>query len=165
MKKALSVTIVSALLLACWLPTFAQKQARTVNSKRPAPSSAPSETRFASVAAYSDGIRGVWLRWEMVAEVGNIGFQVYRVSKRGTELLSPERLVAGAAMRSSGQPELGETYEYLDHRGTLNDAYYVEALGLSGARTFTGQVYPQYVSDVASAAGLSADEVDRRSRP
>src|SRR5687767_14507176 len=145
MKRVLSVTILSALLFTSFtLPAFAQKQKRGIPVKQP---SAASETRFASFAGYSDGIRGVWLRWEMLAEIQNIGFHVYRVSKNGTQLLSPEKIVAGSAMRAREVPEYGQTYNYYDRGGTLNDAYYIEALELSGARTTTNQFYPEYVSD------------------
>jgi hypothetical protein len=57
-------------------------------------------TRFESISAITDG-SSTWLTWQMAAEAGNIGFNVYRVNQLGSaELLTPARIVSGAAMRA-----------------------------------------------------------------
>ena len=95
MRKAACLFLIAFLVSSSALLTPAQK--RGVKALT-APVLAES-TRFAGVRAYTDGFM-VWLSWQMESEVGNIGFNVYRGGKRGTELLNPAKMVSGAAMRS-----------------------------------------------------------------
>lgn len=115
-------------------------------------------TRFESIAAYSDG-KSVWLNWQMDVEVGNIGFNVYRVTNRGVELLTPVKMIAGAALRASEIPQRGETYYFYDELGGGTAAYSVESLSLSGAKVTTQTVYPRYVPSMTAFTGLSVEEM------
>jgi len=155
MRKALSLV-----LIAFFISTFASlalsQKSRTLTAKKQA---LPVEsTRFANIAAYTDG-HVVWLTWQMQAEIGNIGFDVYRVGKNGPELLTSEKMVSGAATRTRRLPAYGETYDYFDRSGTGNSSYYVESLSLQGDRIATQQIYAQYVSNLESVTGLSASDI------
>src|SRR5687768_10447908 len=161
MRKVVSLVLAALLMSASVLPTFSQKRQIAESTKG---SVARESTRFANFGAYTDG-QGVWLTWQMTAEIGNIGFQVYRVGASGAELLSPAKFVAGAAIHGRELPSYGESYSYYDRAGTQDAAYYVEAFSLSGKRTATHQVYPHYVSSLVSLTGLSYDELTLRSDP
>ena len=169
MRKAISLVIAAVMLSSSVIPAFAQKrlankslagkQAPPVAKK---PSSNAESTRFANFTAYTDGT-GVWLHWQMGAEVGNVGFNAYRVGKGGAELLDPTNgIIPGAATHGREVPSYGESYSFFDGDGTGDSAYYIEALSLSGEKATTVQVYPQYVSELRSVTGLSREELERR---
>jgi hypothetical protein len=155
MKKGISLILFAIFVFSSTVPTAAQKGRATELKKKQV--AAPGSTTFADFQAYTDG-NGVYLAWQMEAEVGNIGFHVYRVAKEGAVMLSPEKLVAGAAMHARERPSYGAEYEFYDRSGTAYSAYYVEAISLNGAKIYTRQIYPQYVSDLRSLSGkTSAD--------
>src|SRR5687767_6911258 len=162
MKKVVSLLVTALLLASSVLPALSQKRQIAESSKKQ--NVAREATRFASFGAYTDG-QGVWLSWQMTAEIGNIGFYVYRVGANGAELLSPAKFVGGAALHGRELPSYGESYSYYDRAGTEDAAYYVEAFSLSGKRTATQQVYPQYVSSLVSLTGLTHEELALRSDP
>ncbi len=120
-------------------------------------------TRFETAAAYSDG-KSVWLDWQMDVEVANIGFNVYRITSQGAELLTAERMVSGAALRAREIPQYGETYNFFDEIGPGNSAYYIETLSLSGAKVTTQAFYPRYVPSLTAFTGLSLEEMRIRGR-
>ncbi len=121
------------------------------------PKSVKETTRFANIGAHSDG-KGVWLTWQMDVEVGNIGFNVYRISSRGSELLTPVRMIPGAALHAREIPQYGATYNFYDEEGS-DGAYYVESLSLGGSKIATSAVAPQYVPSLKAFTGLSVDEM------
>lgn len=114
-------------------------------------------TRFANISAYSDG-KSVWLTWNMDVEVRNIGFNVYRISSQGVELMTPLRMVAGAAFRAREIPQYGESYNFYDESGGAS-AYYVEALSISGAKVTTPTVSPRFVPSLTAFTGLSVEDM------
>src|SRR5215203_807419 len=116
---------------------------------------------FASAAAYSDGT-AVWLSWQMEVEVGNIGFNVYRIGSGGVELLTQERMVPGAALHVRELPEYGATYNFYDQFANGTSAYYIETLSLQGTIVTSQQIYPRYVPSLTAFTGLSVDEMERR---
>src|SRR5829696_7948351 len=99
MKKAISLGLLAVFVSLLAGPAAGQKgfqelkKQPLIRKESPAKSqfvkNAPAATEFGRVGAYSDG-SSAYIAWEMVAEVGNIGFNVYRISKSGTELLNPE---------------------------------------------------------------------------
>ena len=131
-------------------PTLAAASANTAKA-----------TSFANVAAYSDG-KSVWLAWQMEAEVGNIGFNVYRASGDGVELLTQIKMVAGAAMHAREVPEYGASYNFYDQFGDGTATYYVETLSLNGTKVTSQQIYPRYVPSLTEFTGLSVEEMQAR---
>ncbi len=164
MKKALSIVLSAFIISSSIVPIAAQKgrAGRASGEIKKQPAAVAKSTQFANVSAYTDG-QGVWIAWEMKAEVGNIGFYVHRVGKGGTEVLPAENIIAGAATRAREVPSYGESYNFFDRNGSSESAYYVEALSLSGVKTTTHQIYPQYVASLRSVTGLSPVELASRS--
>jgi hypothetical protein len=121
------------------------------------PANSAKATRFANVAAYSDG-KSVWLAWQMEIEVGNIGFNVYRVNDQGVELLTPLRMVPGAAFRAREIPQYGETYNFFDEAGGAS-AYYIESLSLKGAKVTTSTFTPRFVPSLTAFTRLSVEDM------
>lgn len=167
MKQAISVFILAILVSPYLIPAFGQKgrvgSPKVVGKKQPEPRQSeiiagPRSTQFESVGVYTDG-SDVYLAWQMEAEVGNIGFNIYKTTKEGTTLLNPAKIVAGAAMHAREFPAYGESYSYFDPTGNPDAAYYIEAVSLNGPNVTTRQTYPQYVSDLKTVSGKSSAEL------
>src|SRR5688572_23489993 len=120
MKKAVSLFLSIFFLTSAHIPALAQKRGSAGPKKAPI---LVESTRFANAGAYSDGT-GVWISWDMEIEVGNIGFYVYRLGRNGAEMLSPEKMVQGAAQRGRELPAYGQSYSYFDPSGDAGSAYY-----------------------------------------
>lgn len=161
MKKAVSLVLALVLVSSSVLPVAAQKRQLTGGKKQKGAGAIVESTSFDTFGAYSDG-GGVWLSWRMKAEIGNIGFYVYRVGKDGAEMLSPAKFVQGAATFGREIPSYGETYGFFDRDGDGTSAYYVEAFGLNGEKIRTAQIYPQYVPSLESWTGLSSADLANR---
>ena len=173
MRKAISLILTVFMLSSSVMPAFSQKrlaptksqelltdstQLKAATKKQPV---LPDVTTFGTVSAYSDG-SGVWLSWQMDAEVGNICFYIYRLGKGGPELLSPDKQISGSAIHGREVPSYGQTYEFFDAAGRYDSAYYIEALSLTGQKTRTAQFYAQYVSNLADASKRSREEMEQR---
>lgn len=167
MKQVISVFILAILVSPYTAPTFAQKSRsetvkspslRADSSKKSNVSQLPRSTEFRSVGAFTDN-HGVYLAWEMEAEVGNIGFNVYRVGKSGAELLNAKKIVGGSAMHAREVPTFGESYTFFDPNGNDGAAYYVEAQSLRGPNVRTREIYPHYVSDLKSISGKTSAQL------
>jgi len=168
MKRLISVIILSILVSSSVAPIVAQKSIRMpvggkVKQQKPI-LPAPEATRFESSSAYTDG-NGVFVNWQMEAEIGNIGFNVYRVGKRGSELLTVAKMVAGAASHAREVPAYGESYSFFDRNGSGSDAYLVETISLNGLTIATPEMYPQYLSDLRSVNGKGSAELAAESEP
>lgn len=160
MRRVVCLCLVAFLVSASAPFTLSQKRASTGLNTGVTPASARSAgsiknvsadaTRFGAANAYTDGFR-VWIAWQMEAEVGNLGFHIYRTAKKRHVLLNPAKLVRGPAM-NSGVPA---QYSFFDPEGGLNASYYIEAVGSDGINVGSGQIFPAYVSDLRTASGLS----------
>ena len=157
MKKAFSAVVLAVFVSSSMMPTFAQK-GRTLAPKTQQLAAAPDSTRFTSFDAYTDGT-GVYLSWQMEVEVGNIGFHVYRIGKDGAEILAPDKLIAGSAIRAREVPGFGATYSFFDAAGRGDSAYYVEAFSLNGLKVATREIYPDYVSNLKTVSGKTSAEL------
>ena len=138
MRREISFILIAVLFSLFTSSVIAQKS-KAMEIKQQA--NTAKSTKFANIAAYSDG-KAVWLAWQMEAEIGNIGFNVYRVGRNGVGLLTPVRMVPGAAIRAREIPQYGETYNFYDDLGG-GSAYYVETLSLTGAIIATQQISPR----------------------
>ena len=85
MRREISFVLIAVLFSLFTSSVLAQKS-KAMEMKQQA--NTAKSTRFANIAAYSDG-KAVWLAWQMEVEIGNIGFNVYRVGRNGVELLTP----------------------------------------------------------------------------
>lgn len=160
-SSALALICVSAFASA----TFAQKAAKVSGPPlATAPVSTTNSakaTSFASAAAYSDG-KSVWLAWQMEVEVANIGFNVYRTSGNGVELLTQVRMIPGAALHAREIPQYGETYNFYDEFANGTSTYYIETLSLNGSKVTSQVLYPRYVPSLTAFTGLSVEEMQNR---
>jgi hypothetical protein len=132
---------------------------KTVELAKTNPVSKPAtETRYAGIAAYSDG-RGVYLSWQMEVEVANLGFQVFRMRPEGgVDVVNPE-MILGSARRARTLPIYGETYEFYDSTGSSKSTYYVEAWDATGGRVTSSTVVPQSIPSLKSVAGKTSVEL------
>jgi hypothetical protein len=168
MNKAISLVLLAVFVSSLAGPAAGQKRAvelrkNPLSKKETVPQSqpqfaAPTSTEFGDIGAYTDG-SGVYIAWYMRAEVGNIGFNIYRIGKDGFELLNPAKLVAGSAMNAREVPTYGMTYNYFDRAGSGNEVYYVEAIGLNGTRTASQHLSPYHVSDLSVVSGKTSLEL------
>ena len=170
MKKVVSVFVLAILVSPYTAPVFAQKRSsglvgsdgvRKVATNVSKISPLPGSTQFKTIGAFTDG-NGVYLAWDMDAEVGNIGFNVYRVGDHGAELVNSKNFVLGAATHGREAPSFGESYNFFDPSGQNVSGYYVEAVSLSGKNVVSRQIYPQYVSDLKPISGKSSDDLARQ---
>ncbi|MEO6334372.1 MAG: hypothetical protein ABIO91_05245, partial [Pyrinomonadaceae bacterium] len=158
--------VVSNVLIIVFLSLFAssalpQKSISSKSALTKVGTNAVKSTSFSGAAAYSDG-KAVWLEWQMEVEVGNIGFNVYRTSADGTELLTGVRMVPGAAIHGRAIPQYGATYNFLDQFADGTSTYYVETLSLKGTKVATQQIYPLNVPSLSAFTGLSMEEMETR---
>src|SRR6185369_7874406 len=99
MKKIFTFSIIIILCLSAALPAFSQKIKTGAIKTIPAPKDTPqSNVKLSSAEAFSDG-NGVYLRWQAESETRNLGFYIYRVGPKGTQLVSPG-IIGGAYLAS-----------------------------------------------------------------
>jgi Peptidase family C25 len=107
--------------------------------------------------SFSDG-NGVYIRWNTIYEINNLGFNVYRVGKKGRTLINPS-LIAGSALIVGDKQELngGNDYSWFDANGNLSDSYYIESFNTSGERKDFGPIYSQQVADLSKTAAVNSN--------
>ncbi len=156
MKKRVSVIILAILICLACMPSFAQKSRANTNS-----GVRGAIAEYENIQAFSDG-QGVFIRWEMRAELGNIGFFIYRVTADGNEPVSP--LILGGIRKSGQKTVSGEIYDFYDPQGELGSTYIIENLFRNGTRQSTGQFNPQYTSNFPASTGNTKAELEIAAR-
>ncbi len=63
----------------------------------------------------------------MAVEAEIVGYNVYRINRRGEQLVS-EHMILGSNRRVGSEPTYGEQYSYFDPSGSIGDLYRVESL-------------------------------------
>ena len=167
MKKIVTLFVIVMLCTTANVQVFSQK-IRGINqlpiNKKPIknemPGPVPSDVKLESAAAVSDG-NGVFIRWQTEYENKNLGFYLYRVNAKGTELVN-QNFVAGGRATSSEEVVYGGIYSYFDENGSLGDSYYIESLQINGNRKIIGQVSTRQVDNLAAFAGESSQELKRK---
>lgn len=153
MKKIYSLLLIISVVGAVLSPASAQILSKSKRGVTPRP---VERNIFGKAEAYSDG-NGAFIRWQMAVEAGNVGFNVYRLSRRGEQLVS-EHLILGSKARVGSDPQYGETYSYFDPSGSIGDVYRVESLDASGRRLSSEKVSAAYTSELKTIAGRSSAE-------
>src|SRR5690349_4500995 len=105
MRSILSLTVLTAVVFGTFGPAFGQRAFKDPSQitdergrsketgsasgrklpgkpQQPQPNKSPKKTEFSKVEAYSDG-NGTLIRWQMVTELKNAGFRVYKLGKEG----------------------------------------------------------------------------------
>jgi hypothetical protein len=161
MKKTVTLFVIVAMISVANIQIFSQKIRNVSIKKLPVTKTeTPTDTKLQSADAFSDG-NGVYIRWQAEYESRNLGFFIYRLGAKGRELVSQE-MVAGGYTKSSETLVYGEKYSYFDAGGNLATTYQIESLGINGQRQIVGQVSPKPVSNLASVAGSSSQELKNR---
>ncbi|HQU94402.1 MAG TPA: C25 family cysteine peptidase, partial [Pyrinomonadaceae bacterium] len=81
-----------------------------------------------------------------VAEVGNVGFRVYRLGKGGEVPVS--KFIPGSYFRMGDRLLLGGEYNYFDPKGSQEAAYFVESVSDKGKTKRTAYLVPTYVESI-----------------
>lgn len=167
MRSIISFTILASIIFSTWLPSLAQRAfkpgvQKTANPTetveidqrgknggqkpdKPVQSKPKERTEFDVVEAVSDG-NGAWIRWRMETEVGNVGFRVYRLGKKGETPVS--EFIPGSFFLMGDRPLLGGEYNYFDPQGSQEAAYFVEAVSSKGKTKRTAYLVPTYVESI-----------------
>jgi hypothetical protein len=100
--------------------------------------------------------RGVLFEWRTGYEADNLGFNIYREKKGRREqvnssLLAGSAFLAGREVMATG----GDSYSFIDAKGSSDYVYYLEDIDLNGTRTMHGPITPA-VGAVIRAASSKA---------
>lgn len=98
------------------------------------------ETKLSAVEAVAL-TRGVLLKWRTSFELDNAGFNVYRV--HSSKKIKLNRNIIGGSVFIVGQSvplRTGYSYSFFDRGGSSDSTYSVEAVGLNGSITSSGQI-------------------------
>lgn len=144
MRKTLSAFFAIGLMAIGAAEMSAQKTAKTrifpsINVDR--------NSTFAEVHAYSDG-DGVWVSWSIANDKRALGFDVYRTSAAGRELVTPSPVIGMAVERG-----------FFVADGRLGDVYEVEAIRHDGTRFVSKGVSVETVARIEDVAGRTAAEM------
>ncbi|MEQ1603717.1 MAG: C25 family cysteine peptidase [Pyrinomonadaceae bacterium] len=147
MRKTVSLALLLTLALASVLPTLAQRGGddRIKVSTR---------TAFDNARALTDGA-GVLIRWQMKVENSVAGYNVYRISSGGREIVTP-RILIGSSGRYGTRPAYGEEYSFFDTTGRPGSVYVVEGLAMSGGRFTSKEITAISVKSLEAEVGTSS---------
>jgi hypothetical protein len=157
MKKIISTIIIAILSFSSALSVPAQKKSGSAASN-PVLQGAK---LFASAAAYTDG-NGVWIEWRTGIENEILGFHLYRLANGEKQLVSPV-LIPGNLSPTGEKTTPGKSYNYFDPQGISGGVYVIESIDVNGYRQTSEQFYPQPVADLTERAGVSSQELQKRS--
>lgn len=161
MKKIIILVIIAILCLTAILPVFSQKTRNVSVKKVSAPKKLPqSNVKLNSAEAFSDG-NGVYLRWQTETETQNLGFFIYRITEKGTELANPS-IVGGGSLISAEPVVYGGKYSFFDTKGDLTNSYFIESVGLNGQRQTFEQIFPKYLRDLTFVADFTSEQLRKR---
>jgi Peptidase family C25 len=150
MKKTGSLLLLLLLVFTACTVSFAQ-----VTRPQRVPVQSAEFARFQSNEAFTDGA-GVFIRWRMVSESGNLGFLVYRIGGTGLE-----PVYNGIAVTSYGSgtahPYLGGQYDFFDVQGTLDTAYVVVSRALDGRTLQSAVITPRFSNDMLADTGYTRE--------
>ena len=99
MKKIITATLFSTLLLSAAIPSFAQNRRIKLSEptdriRKPVrvPKMKGDFVQFETVEAVSNG-GGTLVQWQMASETGNLGFEVFRLGSNGIEKVDRKSVV------------------------------------------------------------------------
>jgi len=156
--KKISISALCSLLFVSSLSgfVFAQKMparklaAASVSSSR-------SSAVMGEIKVYTDGANGAVLDWSTTYELGNLGFNVYRVDIGGNRQQVNDSLIGGSLIRFGEKTELagGYLYSAYDPAGRADAVYYIETVDKSGAKNLYGPVSPVYAKNITRKPGYN----------
>jgi len=113
----------------------------------------PDFARFQSEEAFTDG-NGVFMRWQMERETGNLGFLVYRITGHGLEPVG-DGIVQMSSGTSPARPEYGARYEFFDPQGSLGTAYAIVSRAVDGRQIQSPTFTPRFSNDLQADTGYT----------
>lgn len=144
MRKTLSAIFAIGLMAMGVVEMSAQKTAKS----RALPSiNVDRNSTFDEVHAYSDGT-GVWVTWSMADGKRALGYDVYRLTNAGREMVTQSPIVGGAVDRG-----------FFINDGMLGDVFEVEAIRHDGTRFLSERVSVETVARIEDVAGRTAAEM------
>lgn len=144
MRKTLTTFIAISLFLIVVTIGYAQ---RKQNSGKAVLHQTDRSISFEQAHAYSDG-NGVWVAWNLSGDARILGFDVYRISFAGRELLNDEVIISSMAERGHfvADGQIGEVFE-------------IEGIRYDGTRFRSPQVTVEAISRFEDVAGRSYEEL------
>src|SRR6187431_2844093 len=100
MKKTAAVLLFTTLVLSSAIASFAQR--RAIRVIEPPVATEGEFARFGQIDSITDN-QGAFIRWTMISEEGNGGFQVFRIVN-GTEELVNDALIVGSVAKAGAGP-------------------------------------------------------------
>lgn len=155
MKRIASSILLFALLASAGIPIFAQPGVR----KAAQPAAAEGTIEIDRVDAVSDG-KGVLIRWNTSVETRNFGFNVYRITPNGREMVN-QTLITGSAFKPSLPGHSGAEYELYDADGSLDTVYLIENTFVGGRLSSGVPFGVRYVKDLEVETGRSSYDIER----
>jgi hypothetical protein len=156
-KNAILVFSLLLLGISLYSPGFAQKGGpkRPVSQVTVEPVSRHRSSVMGDITVYVDGINGAVINWETTYELGNLGFNVYRMDAGATRMVN-DSLIGGSVIRVGEKIELaGQTYSAYDPYGQADSAYYVETVDLHGVKNVYGPITPVYAPSIKDKRGYN----------
>jgi hypothetical protein len=154
MKKSLLIMLLIIVTCSAGVSSFAQAS-RTRHSSELRGITAEFET----IKAFNDGQPGVFIRWEMKAELGNLGFFVYRMGENGPEMVSQGMIMSSYSVRERRTLN-GGTYEMYDPLGTLDSVYFISTSLVNGDMPSTDPFSPTYTADFLAATHYTKAQLE-----
>ena len=102
---------------------------------------------FERANAFTDG-RGVWVSWQLNPYARALGFDVYRLTAEGRQLLNSQVIIGSMAERGFYFPE-----------GQLGDTFEVECIRYDGTRFVSQRFGAESVPSLEEVSGRSADDL------
>ncbi len=109
------------------------------------------------IKVFVDGVNGAVINWETTYELGNLGFNIYRVDSDGMQRPVNDSLIGGSMMRVSERVELtgGQAYSAYDPAGRSDSSWYIETVDKRGQKALYGPVAPSYERNIKTKAGYN----------
>jgi hypothetical protein len=116
-----------------------------------------SSSVMGEIRVYTDGVNGAVVEWTTTYELGNLGFNVYRVDMGGSRQQVNDSLIGGSLVRFGEKTELagGYTYSAYDAAGRPDAVYYVETIDKAGRKAVYGPVSPVYAKNITKRPGYN----------
>ncbi len=144
MRKTLIAIVASLLVISGGMDAFAQ---RTSKARLAAPVDVDRTMNFERAAAYTDG-EGVWITWQIGQNSRALGFEVYRSTAYGRELLNSQVIIGAMADRGFYFPE-----------GLIGDTFEVEGISYEGTRFVSQRFGTESVRSIEDVSGRTADDL------
>ncbi|MBP9662985.1 MAG: hypothetical protein KBD94_00070 [Pyrinomonadaceae bacterium] len=155
MKRTASITLLLALLISGSLPSYAQKGRRAAIQ----PAAVDATITYERIDAVTDG-QGVLIRWHTSVETQNFGFNVYRITSSGRELVN-ETLITGSVFKRSLPGHSGEDYELYDPAGRFDTVYVIDNTFVGGRVSSSSPFGVRSVKDLEIESGRSSEDLER----